>query len=249
MRPRRSRPSLGAEPQFERVARVEHSHWWFAGLRELVRLSLAERLGEHAAVLDAGCGTGQTLAELPESWRRTGFDLNPGPLAIARKRVDAEFIEASINDIPLPDDSFDAAVSLDVLCVGGVDEHAALCELRRVLRPGGTLVLNLPAYEWLRSGHDVVANSARRYTARRLRRLLRDAGFEVERLSYRVTAMFPAAAAARLIRRGRTGTDVGDVNPAINRVLTWLLRVENRIIRRLPLPFGLSVFAVARAQE
>jgi hypothetical protein len=116
------------------------------------------------------------------------------------------------------------------------------------LRPGGLAIVNLPAYHWLMSAHDLVARSARRYTVRRVRSLLRLADFADVRASYRVSLLFPVAAAHRLATRSADArTDVAEVGPALNRALLAVSLAENRLTRRgLRFPFGLSVFAVAR---
>jgi SAM-dependent methyltransferase len=242
--------SEATEPQFRRVGRVEEDHWWFVTLREMVVATLTRRLGPGARVLDAGCGTGRVLAAMPADWERVGLDANPGALALARERPGIEWVEGSVEQLPFADDSFDAIVSLDVLSDArvGDPEHGAR-ELRRVLRPGGTLVLNLPAYGWLMSAHDTVAQTGRRYSARSARALVRAAGFGTARITYRVSAVFPLALVRRLATRGGAGTDVGPVPGPVNRVLTALGRLENRIASRLRLPFGLSVFVVAAGEE
>lgn len=216
-------------------------------LRELVVAVLRERLGANADVLDAGCGTGALLTALPPSWRRTGVDIEEDALALVPRAAGVTVRQADVAQLPFGDASVDAVVSLDVLYHESVDQCAALREFRRVLRPGGVVVLNLPAYEWLRSGHDVAARTARRYRASQVRSLLRDAGFRPERVGYRLMFLFPPAAARRLLTRGGGGTDVGPVPPTLNAVLLAVMRFENRLVRRLVLPFGLSVFAIARA--
>jgi ubiquinone/menaquinone biosynthesis C-methylase UbiE len=225
--------------QFEIVAAVEEGHWWFVALRERVAAELSF-LRPGMRVLDAGCGTGRVLAELPEWVGRVGLDANPAVLEVARRRPGITFVEGSIEALPFEDASFDAVISLDVLSDARVgDPRAGARELRRVLRPGGVAVVNLPAYEWLRSSHDEVAQTGRRHTARSARALLRDGGFGAVRARYRVSALFPAAAARRLLPGG--GTDVGEVSPRLNRLLLRATRAEPR------LPFGLSVLAVASA--
>jgi ubiquinone/menaquinone biosynthesis C-methylase UbiE len=234
--------------QFERVAAVEEGHWWFRTLRERVALELRARVPAGARVLDAGCGTGRMLSDLPE-YDRVGLDLNPGVLELAR-RLDAhvDWVEGSITALPFTDAAFDAVLSLDVLYSSAVDDDVrAAAELHRVLRPGGVAILNLPAYEWLRSGHDVVAQTARRYTARRAAAVLLRAGFTAIETDYRVTALFPVAAGRRLLTQGGETTDVSAVPGWLNRALTAVNRGEDRLaLRGIRAPFGLSVFIVAR---
>ena len=240
--------SIEARPQFERVHAVENDHWWFVGLRELVEHTIVRLLPAGGRVLDAGCGTGRVLAALPARYDRVGIDVNPDVVELAQRQPGIDVRVASLEALPFDDDAFDAALSLDVISDARVsDPHAALRELRRVLRPGAPLVLNLPAYEALRSGHDVAAQTGRRYTARSLRCLLEEAGFEPGRVTYRMAILFAPGAARRLLRRRGSESDVWAVRPAVNRALTGLLRAENRLLPHVPLPFGLSVFAVARA--
>jgi SAM-dependent methyltransferase len=234
--------------QFELVAEVEPVHWWFITLRERVASEIRARVPANARVLDAGCGTGRMLSELSE-YERTGLDVNPRVLELARRQYpDVKWVEGSVSALPFPDMGFEAVISLDVLYSATVeDDLTAAHELRRVLCPGGIAIINLPAYMWLMSAHDVAANSARRYTARRTQALLYRAGFTIVRTSYRVSTLLPIAAARRLaFRRSRDRTDVGHVPSAVNRVLTAVNRTENRLAYRgIRAPFGLSVFAIA----
>jgi ubiquinone/menaquinone biosynthesis C-methylase UbiE len=229
--------------------RTEREHWWFIAHREFVVDLVTSRIAEGSQVLDIGCSTGHVIAAVPAVYERTGADVSPGAIELARAlRPEIRFLEASAEELPLQDRSLDCAFALDVLSDRGVhDETVALREIRRVLRPGGLFVAQFPAYEWLKSGYDDFVATARRYTARSVKRLLEGEGFEVEHLTYRVTALFVPAAVRRLLAGGRTSDDLSVPGPRLNRLLTGIMRLENRVAAQHRLPFGLSVFAVAVA--
>jgi SAM-dependent methyltransferase len=211
-------------------------------------------------VLDAGCGTGENLRFLRETLAPAylgGFDLSEEAVALAREKAPgADVYRGDLCDPPVHPDALDAVVSCDVLCIPGTVR--ALPGLRRLverLRPGGLLVLNLPAYRWLYSRHDVAVHSSERYTARDVRRLLESLGLEVELLSYRLCFLFPLVVASRLpsLLRARPGdpdarSDLNRVpSEAVSRAFLAVLRLENALIARgVRLPFGSSVFALGR---
>jgi SAM-dependent methyltransferase len=242
---------VSSERYHEALDRVERDHWWFEALRALVGDSLGEFAAPPARVLDVGCSTGHLLASLHDDYERTGVDADPEAVALAaRLRPEIRFLAGDIQRLPFEDASFDVVLATDVVSAVGVDDDAqAVRELRRVLVPGGTLVVQVAAYEWLRSGHDRAAGTARRYTASSLAGLLRKAGLDPLRMTYRITLLFPLAAAWRLARRRRDESDVAPVDPRLNRVLRAVMAAERPLARRLRLPFGLSVFAVASARD
>ena len=235
---------------------VEQTHWWYQNLHHLVlsllRSHLPAREGSRPQILDAGCGTGQMAHRLGElNAVVTAMDFSPDALRFCRARGLSRLVGGSINALSFGNESFDAVVSLDVLCHTSVEEDRAARELARVLRPGGLLVVNLPAYDRLRGQHDVVVHTARRYTRRRVRVLLEQAGLEAVYVSHWNTLLFPVAAVVRVASRWRmrgddAPSDVGPVHPALNRALGAVLRAERGLMRRAPLPFGLSVIAVGR---
>lgn len=237
-----------SDRQYELVRAIEKEHWWFRGVRELLLGEIEHRLphsDRDIRILDAGCGSGMLLSEL-EAGLCTGLDISHSVLCHARDRDRIAYVQGSIMDIPLQRDTFDIVISIDVLSNQGVaDDRAALMELRRVLRPGGSLLLNLPAYDWLRSSHDDVAGTRHRYRAGELRRALEDAGFRDVHVSHRVSVLFPIAVLVRLLKRKGTSTDVRPTQGWLNLVLLSTLRLENRIVGRFRLPFGLSLFASA----
>jgi len=236
-------------PRHEIVSAVEDTHWWFVAQREMVAAVLAAEVAPGADVLDAGCGTGAVVDALADRYRCAGVDVDAPSLEVCRRRRPGlRFEQASADALPFADASFDAVLSLDVLGNVGVrDKPGLVREARRVLRPGGTLVLQVAAYDWLRSAHDAAVGSERRFTVPEVRALLVAAGLTPRLMTYRVSTLFGVAAATRLLRRGGARNQVGPVPTPLNRALTRLTIAENRLARRRPLPFGLSVFAVGRA--
>jgi SAM-dependent methyltransferase len=236
------------EAYHEALDRVERDHWWFQALRRLATETLQGTVPPPARVLDVGCSTGHLLDALPAAYDRTGLDVSADAVALAQRlRPGITFAAGSIEALPLRDASFDAVLAIDVISAAGVeDDLRAVSELRRVLRPGGTLIAQVAAYEWLRSGHDLGAGTARRYTAQRFERLLREGGFTPVRLTYRVSSVFVLAAVWRLLRRRGSQSDVAPVPRPLNWILAVAMAAEHPIVLRGRLPFGLSVFAIAR---
>jgi SAM-dependent methyltransferase len=232
----------------------EEGYWWYVGLRALV-LSLVTRFAggrEPLRLLDAGCGTGKLL-ETCQAYRAYGLELSAEAFRFLRRRGLDRVVQASVCRIPFPEDTFDVVVSNDVLyTVASPGDVRALGELARVLKPGGLLLLNLPAYEFLRSRHDVAIHTRQRYTRGRLREMLAMAGLQIRTLTYRNTLLFPLAALVRFAQKvfrphpAAAQSDLRPLPAVLNRALTLPLLMENWLIRRgVRLPFGLSVFCVA----
>jgi SAM-dependent methyltransferase len=146
---------------------------------------------------------------------------------------------------PLAPRSCDAIFSADVLCHRGVEPAEALTALAPCLKPGGLLLLNLPAYRWLFSGHDLAVDNVRRFGAGEIRALLRAAGLVEIRIAYWNSLLFPLMVAQRLIHRGAK-SDVALLPPLIERLFGAILGCE-RILAAcgLRLPFGGSILATA----
>jgi SAM-dependent methyltransferase len=231
--------------------------WWYVALREYVLewLHLTEQTPRPVlTMLDAGCGTGGMLARLADYGTAIGIDLAPHAVRIAHDRRGCMTIRGSLTALPFPDGRFDAAVSLDVISDAGVDvEAAALDELRRVLKPGGRLLLNLPAFTALAGEHDIAVRTARRYTTGEARALVERHGFIVERCSYWNMALTPAVWLVRRLSRHKpldAATAHSDITPPaapFNQTLLGLMRLERHLLRHLPrMPFGSSLLLLAR---
>jgi SAM-dependent methyltransferase len=247
--------------EYENIARMEETHWWYRGLRDAIRRTLERAPIDSPAgprVLDAGCGTGGNLQLLSGLLRPSylgGFDTSEQALALARTKVpEADLYQGDICDPELRAGELDLIVSLDVIYIPGAERaRPGLKRLVDSLRPGGRVLLNLPAYDWLYSQHDVVIHTSERYTRGRVRELIESLGLTVELLTYRMCLLFPAVVLSRLpslLRRTdeeKARSDVQETSPAVNGLLSGLLSFENRLVARgLPLPWGSSVFAVGR---
>ena len=231
---------------------AEETQWWYAGMRaiSLSILGTEWRDGDAEArrILDAGCGTGNNLAHLRRFGRTVGVDLSDEALALCRRRGVAA-TRANLLALPFPDGAFDAVTSFDVLYHRWVaDDRVAVREMVRVLRPGGLLLVRVPALAMLWGAHDEAVHSRHRYTRGEVRRLLEGEGLEVVRLTYANTLLFPVIAARRTLDRllGRHGSDVGFLPAPLEWTFRHLLGLESRLVRRLSLPVGASVFALAR---
>jgi SAM-dependent methyltransferase len=236
--------------EYEKMFRLEDTHWWFAGKRRLVRVILdslpsnSDRL-----ILDVGCGTGGMFSLLENYGRLVGIDESELAMALAAKRQISDLARAALPKLPFVDSSFGFVGAFDVLYHRRVeDDLAALKEIARVLKPRGNLVITDSAIEFLRSAHDEALQGARRYTTREMHEKLIAAGFAVKRISYANLLIFPAAALWRLFRRGVSTEKGSDVRPApawINNFLGYLYLIEAGLFRRIDFPIGTSIIALA----
>lgn len=235
--------------EYQRIHDLELTHWWYRTLHAIALDSIRRYAPTDATVLDAGCGAGGFLFRLGESCRRLGVDMHPEALRLTRERSRVPVCRARVEALPFPEDSVDVVVSLDVIYHAAVPNAAdAIVEMARVLKPGGLFVLNVPAYEALRSGHDAAIHTARRFSRFEVWRLLETAGLEPMRVSHWNSALFPAAAVVRLWRRNRQDSDLQEPGVWSNWLFGKILDMERRLSSAIELPFGLSIFAVARKE-
>jgi SAM-dependent methyltransferase len=232
--------------------RAEDRHWWYQGRRRVLERAIA-RLGLPAEtrILDAGCGSGRNMVELAHHGTVTGVELSSTSVRLARDRDAGEVIEGSVLDMPFDDGSFDLSVSLDVI-EHLEDDIGALRELRRVTAPGGALLVTVPAYQWLWSGHDEINHHHRRYSRRTLLAAAQAAGWQEESWAHFNSLLLPVAIALRALERFKPSTTKSSLDlwvpPApLNWALRQPLNLEAAVIGRGgSIPAGLSLLAVFR---
>ncbi|HET8576695.1 MAG TPA: class I SAM-dependent methyltransferase [Methylomirabilota bacterium] len=237
------------DPAYAAVhAEEDRGHWWFVGRRRILLAEMARWLPRRRCrVVELGCGSGGMLEDLDRFGSAVGVEADPTLLEAARRRGLDCRAGALPGDIPLAAGEWDAVCLFDVL-EHLDDEPAALAACRRLLAPGGLLFIAVPAYGWLWSRHDELLGHRRRYTTSRLRQVVAAAGLRIERVSYFNALLAVPIVAARLLRRllRRGGHDLSRPPGPVNRLLAAIFSAEAGLLRRVSLPFGISLLLVAR---
>jgi len=233
---------------------VEDTLWWYQGMEAITRrvIERSYARGQKLNVLDAGCGTGAAMGFLAGYGVVTGLDNSPDALHFSRRRGQTRLTRGSVMDLPFPGDVFDLVTSFDVLCSKGVDDEQAMREFRRVLVPGGHVILRLPACNWLRGAHDEAVDIAHRYTTGEISARMAQAGLTVQHASYANMWLFPLAVLKRWSERmfpRRSGSDLTVHFGPLNGLFRRILASEATFVAGLGLPFGLSVFAVGQKPQ
>ena len=245
------------EDEYIIMYEAEETHWWYVSLHDLILRSVPRNLPS-LTIFDAGCGTGRLLQLLSPYGSVQGCDASETALHCCRKRGLTTVAQADLNTMTLAQESYDVITLIDVLYHAGIrDEHAVLKKLHAALKPGGVLLVQVPAYEWLRSDHDRAVHTRRRYSRPEIVAMLRDCGFLVEKATYRVGLLLLPIAMVRLARNlvrlhttgAEAASDVKKHFTLVNALLSAIMVAENRLLKYVSLPFGASVFAVARKQE
>jgi SAM-dependent methyltransferase len=233
---------LTAQPGSSSLGQPDY--WWYRARADLLHVVFGSFLGTPRRTLDVGSADAPSVGWMRAGQPHVTLDL------FAEGLVPGEGVCGSAMALPFVDEAFDVVTAFDVVehCE---DDALALSELARVLAPGGRILLSVPAYQWAWSDHDVRAGHHRRYTRRRLTRLVDEAGLSVARSTYAFGAVFPLFVAERVRRRFKASPGQGSdsrlppVSPRADRVLMGLSGLDHRLLRRRNLPFGSSVFLAA----
>lgn len=235
---------------FDRMAELDQDHWWFLARRRILK-SLIERVvcpPAGARILEVGCGTGHNLAMLKSFGHLEASELDRCARALANKRLPRKVKEAKLPDLSkFERNGYDLIALLDVL-EHVSDDLGSLRAIHRRLKPGGALLMTVPANPWMWSAHDAAHHHCRRYTRQQLERLFLRSGLEIQLLSYFNTLLFPLVAVARFAGRIARKDNPDDKLPSapVNHLLKAIFGFETKLIGRLPMPFGVSLVAVVR---
>lgn len=237
--------------EYRNIFENEETNFYYVATHALV-LALVNRLipkKRGVKLLDAGAGTGMLAKKLSSVGRVTAVDDSGQAVRFARKRGVA-VRKASLMHLPYPTDTFDVITCIDVLYHRRVNDDRALRELYRVLKPGGFMVVRVPAIEWLRIAHDEVVHTRHRYQKRELREKLTAAGFTVDKLSYSGLVLLPFRIVRKLYESlfpsKKARSIVTPLPFLINWVITAILRIEHWFVLRINLPIGIGLLAIVR---
>jgi len=236
---------------YQQMAELDDRHWWYRARRRilaaLVRREVQPPVG--AKILEIGCGSGHNLSMLAGFGHVDGLELDDEMRALSEKRLGRKIMRSPLPELnEVKDKSYDLIGAFDVI-EHIDDDHAALAAIATKLKPGGKFMMTVPAHPWMWTAHDVANHHKRRYSKRALRALIDGSPMRLEKIGYFNSLLFPLAVADRAAAKLR-GKDDGNVSlpPApLNSALEAVFGAERYLVGRLPLPPGLSLFAVASA--
>lgn len=242
------------ESEYEKMYSLEASYWWFQGRKSIIfsllrSYSLLQR-GNQKRIIDLGCGTGLLLAELNKLVFPIGVDFSMMALSFCLRRGIRNLVCADVSCLPFPDSCFDLVFALDLL--EHIEDDANLMrEMWRICRPGGVVLLTVPAHQFLWSEHDEALHHYRRYSAKQLRKLIIDSGFTALKFSFCISFMFLPILLFRKLQKlfkssEKPQTHLIILPKLLNSFLIWFLALEARLIRYIDLPLGVSILSLAK---
>lgn len=247
------------EGLLEHFNRIEESHWWWVGRRQLLK-QLLNKVNPKK-VLDIGCGTGETLTFVRSLYPKAdlfGIDTSDVAIKFAKKRGHRNIVKATALKLPFPDNTFDTVLFLDVL------EHIksdaqALSESKRVLKPGGTIIITAPALQFIWSKHDTMQDHVRRYTRRRIRYLSQKIGLKIEFLSYFNFILSAPIIMIRLLSNLKFFNNLSEYDNGmnfeiarkslVNNLLAAIFTTEIKLLEFINYPIGISVGTALKKSE
>ena len=237
--------------EYEKMYHFEKEYWWFSGKRFLVKNCLKKFFRkENLKILDVGCGTGLNMKMMSKFGDVSGVDVAEEALGFCKKRGLSNVKESEVEKLDFEDKSFDVVTALDVLYHKNVkDDIKAMKEIGRVLKPNGYFIMTDSAMKCLYGKHDLAQHGIRRYSKKELKSKLKEAGFEVKKISYYNTLLFPPVYVKRKLDKlsdSEPKGDVQEINPLFNFILKMMYKLELSFLKYVDYPFGVSILAVCR---
>ena len=237
---------------YQQMAELDDRHWWYRARRKIIAELIRREayLPKNAEILEIGCGTGHNLAMLSGFGHVEGLELDDEARALSERRLGRKVMSSPLPELAgVPEGHYDLVGAFDVI-EHIDDDHAALASIATKLKPGGTFMMTVPAHQWMWSAHDAVNHHKRRYSRRSLKALIEGSPLQLKRVGYFNSLLFPLALAERAASKlsGRKKADVTLPPPPLNAALETVFAAERHLVGRLPLPPGLSLFAVASAK-
>ena len=236
---------------YDAMAALDQRHWWYRARRHVIA-ALIRRLAAPAPggeVLEIGCGTGHNLSMLAEFGSVSALEVDPEARSVAEKRLGKPILSAPLPELNgVPRSHFGLVGAFDVI-EHIEDDASAVAAIAGCLKPGGKFVATVPAHQWMWSAHDVVNHHHRRYSKKQFRSLFEASPLKLERIGYLNSLLFPVAVGERMASklRGKDDSDLSLPPAPLNTALEKAFAAERHLIGKVPLPPGLSLFAVASA--
>ena len=230
----------------------ELSHAWYVTTRKLMINILKKHLKMNAKILDVGCGTGGTIKFLKEAGfiNVSGLDNHHQAIKYCHKRGLKNVLLGDVNNLPFKSQSFNGVICMDVLYHKGLNPQKALGEFRRVLKSDGILYIEEPSYNWIKSKHDSVIETERRYTTSSIENLVKSGNFNILKRSYFNSILsfpiFIKKLKDKVSSQHTESSDVYRLPTLVNSVMLSIMEVEGLLVKNSNLPFGLSVISVVK---
>ena len=236
---------------YQQMAELDDRHWWYRARRKILAELIRREVppAADARILEIGCGTGHNLAMLSGFGHVDGLELDDEAAALSEKRLGRVIIRSPLPELEGVSNDYDLIGAFDVI-EHIDDDHAALAAIATRLKPGGKFMMTVPAHPWMWTAHDVATHHKRRYSKRSLRALVEGSPLRLDKIGYFNSLLFPLAIVERAASKLR-GKDDGNVSlppRPLNNLFEAVFASERYLVGRLPLPPGLSLFAVASAR-
>jgi SAM-dependent methyltransferase len=234
---------------YQDLQELQEQHWWFKARRELLSEVLNSlMIPSNSDILEIGCGTGGNLSMLSDFGNVCGMEMHEEAAQYAQKVTGQDVRSGSLpGSVPF-EKKFDLVCLLDVL-EHIEDDELAVSSLKKLLKPGGRVVITVPAYQWMFGKHDILLHHFRRYSRGKLAALFSSNDIEIEKLSYFNTLLFPLAAMASFmdsVFSVEKCTGYSTPPTWINSAFYNIFRLEKLMIDALNLPFGCSLLLVSK---